>query len=163
MIRAGLTMTPQATRVAAPIHDELRLTIPVREALVGARNRVELVGVTTMLPHTLDPRGRGPAYQVWRVELVGDVPAGIVLCVIGHGSEQHRGLRMRDEPEFPGELVGGAPWWEQGDWIGCPSCRSPLVWYEAGYVPGYRVCAGSRHHHAQLARDGMSAKAFARE
>lgn len=155
--RTGLTMTPQVAHIAAPIHDELRLTIPAHEALVSTRNRVELRGATTMLPHTLDRAQRGPTYQVFRVELSGDVPARLILCIIGHGEEQHRGLRLNDEPEFPREIAGAVAWWEQGEWTPCPTCRAPLVWYEAGYVPGYRVCARRPHHHSIL-RDGSARK-----
>ena len=34
------------------------------------------------------------------------------------------------------------PWWECITDVPCPvpGCDHTLVWYEAGYVPGYRVC-----------------------
>ena len=159
-VRTGLTMSPEASGVAPPIHDGLRLTIPAREALERAGNRVELLGATTMLPHSARPSQRGPTYHVWRVEMTGVVPRGLALCLIGQGEEQHRGLRISDEPPYPGEWMqrGAIAWYEHGEWVPCPTCRAPLVWYEAGYVPGYRICTRAPHHHVQLDDDGKSAK-----
>ena len=54
-------------------------------------------------------------------------------------------IRRDDEPEWPGGEVP-APW-QQLDMTPCPTCGAGLVWYEVGYVPGYRVCAGPKHHH----------------
>ncbi len=69
------------------------------------------------------------------------------------------GLRLQSEPAYPGEWAGVVcvAWWERGDWVPCPhhGCGAPLVWYEAGYVPGYRICLWG--HHAQLSRDGRRA------
>lgn len=151
-------------RVAAPVYEPYRLTIPAREALELAGNRVEALGdVDVAPPYTpgdaLPPSAR-PAltHQLYRITLVRP-PAGLVECLIGHGDEQHRGLRMTDEPEYPGEWEGeGVAWYERGQWVPCPQCGSALVWYEAGYVPGYRICV-ERQHHAQLSHDGSSAKA----
>jgi hypothetical protein len=53
-------------------------------------------------------------------------------------------VRLDIEPEYPGEI---AAYWQQLDFTGCPECAAPLVWYEAGYVPGYRVCSRGPHHH----------------
>lgn len=163
--RTGL-LAPHTT-VAAPVHEGLRLTIPAREALVAAGNDVELREAVTpngdapcahgdmSVPPSLR---RGLPYQLWRVTMGGRVPRGLVPCLIGHGDEQHRGLRLGDEPEYPGEWAsGGLAWWDQGEWVPCPSCGAPLVWYEAGYVAGYRVCARAPHHHARLSDDGRSA------
>lgn len=168
-IRTGLTMHTDGTSVAPPVYDELRLTIPAREALARLGNQIELRGATTPnaearyapddLAEVPPSMRRGHPYQVWRVTLSGRVPDDLVLCLIGHGKDQHRGLRLIDEPEYPGEWTdGGIAWHERGAWVPCPQCRSPLVWYEAGYVPGYRVCAGPRHHHAQLSSDGRAAE-----
>lgn len=33
-----------------------------------------------------------------------------------------------------------------------PGCEGVVVWYEAGYVPGYRVCTHCRHHF-EMGRD----------
>lgn len=39
-------------------------------------------------------------------------------------------------------------------------CGAALVWYEAGYVPGYRICLAG--HHAMLTGDGSTARAVRR-
>lgn len=98
------------------------------------------------------------AFRAGASLMIGVVPAGLVAVLID-GDEQYRGLRMRDEPPFPGEWHdGGVAWYERGQWVPCPvpRCGRALVWYEAGYVPGYRIC--TRGHHAQLSRDGRSAR-----
>lgn len=140
-------------RVEPPVREHLRMTIPVREALARAGNQI-----TPSPPVGPDD----DPYHAYRVVLCGDMPDGIVECIIECGrypaTSQHRGLRMSDEPEYPGEMRGAVSWWERGEWVPCPrqGCSRPLVWYEAGYVPGYRVC--TRGHHAQLSGDGRSAK-----
>lgn len=58
----------------------------------------------------------------------------------------------------PATEPAGIAWHEFGAWVPCPTCGAALVWYEAGYVPGYRVCV--RGHHAQLSADGRSARAM---
>jgi hypothetical protein len=67
-------------------------------------------------------------------------------------------------PEYPGEWPQSAiAWHEHGQWVPCPSCGASLIWHEAGYVPGYRLCtrpAGG--HHVQLAADGRSGKVVRR-
>ncbi len=37
---------------------------------------------------------------------------------------------------------GALDWWEAVTGVPCPveGCEQTVVWYEAGYVPGYRVC-----------------------
>jgi hypothetical protein len=55
-------------------------------------------------------------------------------------------LRCADDPPYPGESAN-LDMWIEVDLTPCPKCGSALVWYEAGYVPGYRVCAGPKHHH----------------
>jgi hypothetical protein len=52
---------------------------------------------------------------------------------------------MDDEPEYPGERDAG--FWIRLEFISCPKCKAPLAWYEAGYVPGYRVCCRAPYHH----------------
>jgi len=71
------------------------------------------------------------------------VPDGLV--VVRFPERPHLGLRMEIEPEYPNEEP--PMWWERADWLPCPECGAALVWYEAGYVPGYRVCARPPHHH----------------
>lgn len=151
-------MSPRIRRVvgliiAAPTYEGLRLTIPAREALERAGNRV-IVGRGV---DVADPRSRWPVYDV---TLTGKVPDGLVLALIGNGHDQHRGLRTQDEEPYPLEWPAGQgiAWYERGEWVPCPAprCRRALVWYEAGYVPGYRVC--TRGHHVQLSSDGRSAR-----
>ena len=42
----------------------------------------------------------------------------------------------------PAEYGGGPDYWGAVTDIPCPvdGCSGTVVWYEAGYVPGYRVC-----------------------
>ncbi len=142
-LRTGL-LAP-CTSVEAPIHTGLRLTTPAREALTSHGNMVVREDGPTAAPR-------------FTVTLRGTTPAGLVLCLIGHKAESCRGLRLQNEPPYPQEWPASViAWYEQGDWTGCPQCSAPLVWYEAGYVPGYRVCSRSPHHHARLAPDGKSA------
>jgi hypothetical protein len=127
--------------VEAPSYEVSRLTIPCHEALERASNRVEDAG------HT------------YRITLAGRIPLGVIEAVLGAGTEQHRGLRLDIEPPYPGEWPEDAvAWYERGQWVPCPAphCGRALVWYEAGYVPGYRVC--TRGHHAQLSDDGRAAR-----
>lgn len=127
-------------KVQAPEYTDYRLTIPAREALLAAGNAVR----------------PGGALGRWDVSLHAP-PKGIVEVLIGQGNDQHRGLRMDYEPEFPGEWPPDAvAWHEQGQWTACPCCQSALVWYEAGYVPGYRICLHG--HHVQLSADGRTAE-----
>lgn len=146
-------------KAEAPSYSGMRMTIPAREALERMGNDVSVDGNGTgpgvpdgsMLPSTFVTH-----HQTYRVTLRRP-PAGVVLCTIGRGAEQHRGLRLADEPEYPGEWSGDViAWHDRGDWVPCPQCGGALVWYEAGYVPGYRLCTSG--HHVQLSRDGHSAK-----
>jgi hypothetical protein len=136
--------------ITSPTYEQLCMTIPVREALERAGSRV------------LDTSGQGPG--TWAVQLRGRVPRGIALVLIGQGQEQRQGLRLAVEPPYPGEWPEGkgVVWHERGAWLPCPvpGCARALVWYEAGYVPGYRICTAG--HHVQLAEDGRSAKAVLR-
>lgn len=136
--------------IIEPPTDEYRLTVPAREALERAGNEVTEIASTT--PST---------YRIYRITLGGRMPRGLVECLIGRGGrgdEQHRALRMSDEPEYPGEWPDAVAWHEHGQWVPCPAprCGRALVWYEAGYVPGYRACTAG--HHAQLSKDGRSAQ-----
>jgi hypothetical protein len=134
-----------ARSIATPIYTGLRMTIPVREALERAGNEV-----------APDPA----ASQRWAVALRAP-PAGLVLVRVGADGAD-LALRMEDEPEWPGEWrADSIAWHEVGDWTPCPTCGAALVWYEAGYVPGYRICLDG--HHAQLSADGRSALANGRK
>jgi hypothetical protein len=144
-----------------PVYQGLRLTIPAREALEHAGNEIRFAagGPASAEPATLDP-ALPPSVQRIGVTLydvtLNAPPPGLVICLIGQGDEQHRGLRLSDEPAYPGEWRdAGIAWHERGEWVPCPRCGGALVWYEAGYVPGYRLCV--RGHHAQLSNDGRTA------
>lgn len=114
-------------------HRNLRLTIPAREVL-----KVHGATVTPEPPEDGIP--------LYTVELGAKVPPGLVAVrIVG---SYHIALRTADEPEYPGEVP---TLWENVDFAPCPKCGAPLVWYEAGYVPGYRVCAGPKHHHCLVA------------
>jgi hypothetical protein len=112
----------------AQIVRDARATIPVVEALRAAGSEVE------PLP--------SPAMG-YRITLGGTMPAGIVAVHLNESP--WIGLRMTDEPEYPIEFPD---YWAQVDWTPCPVCGAPVVWYEAGYVPGYRVCTRPPHHHS---------------
>lgn len=113
-------------RGIAPVIYEARATIPAREAL-------EAAGAT------FDPI-TGSGYRITPGE---QMPAGIVAVHLNESP--WLGIRMASEPEYPGEH---ADYWRQVDFTPCPVCGAPVVWYEAGYVPGYRVCTGPKHHHS---------------
>lgn len=110
------------------IRTDTRMTIPAREAL----ERVSTV--------------RDDAYYYQRP------PVGVVTVLapmIEAGAPtmgRMVALRLADEPPFPGEIANPDMWMEV-ELTPCPKCGAALVWYEAGYVPGYRVCAGPKHHH----------------
>jgi len=123
--------------IADPMYDGLRMTIPVRESL-------EANG------HVVTPNG-----DLFTVILSGrrmsrDV---VACCIVG---KEYLALRLDNEPEYPGECP--AAWYQRGEWLPCPQCGAPIVWYEAGYVPGYRVCVRKPHHHCQLSNDGRKVK-----
>jgi hypothetical protein len=127
----GVTLIPQT-------YQRVRLTIPVYEALERAG--------ATVTPEPDDARTGARLCSV-TLSPVERVPDGMVTTrIIG---TSHLGLRLAIEPEYPGEIAEA--YWEQLDFTGCPQCGRPLIWYEAGYVPGYRVCARPPHHHV-LAR-----------
>ncbi len=113
-------------------HSGCRLTIPVREALEASG--AEIVAQ--------DSVPGGP--QVHAVRPGAQVPPGIIVAL--SPDSQHLCLRLEIEPEWPGEMRAQA-YWQQVDFTPCPACGAPLIWFEAGYVPGYRVCAGPAHHH----------------
>lgn len=112
----------------APIIKTVRATIPVLEALRAAGAHIE------PLP--------SPALE-YNITLGDTMPDEIVAA--NHNDAPHVVLRMTDEPEYPGEH---ADYWLQVEWTPCPVCGAPVVWYEAGYVPGYRACARPPHHHS---------------
>ncbi len=152
-----MTTTTATLTIDPPVHEAIRLTIPAREALTRAGNAVD-PGLSQPGSMQVAMTGTIPNVLMWRVTMMGTVPSGLVLALIGHGAQQHRGLRLTSEPEYPSEWRDGVAWYERGEWVPCPrkGCGRALVWYEAGYAPGYRVCTAG--HHAQLSEDGRSAK-----
>lgn len=126
--RTGLFSEHQGLELARNTHNFVRLTIPVREALQATGAEISILS---------------QADNTYTVTPGKTLPEGIVATrIIG---TNHLGLRMQNEPPYPGEI--GEASWEQLDFTPCPKCGHALVWYEAGYVPGYRVCAGPKHHH----------------
>jgi hypothetical protein len=112
----------------APIEYEARATIPVVEALKATGARFEPL----------------PAPELgYKITLGDRMPKGIVAVHLNESP--YLGLRMTNEPEYPQEF---ADYWIQVAFTPCPVCGAPVVWYEAGYVPGYRVCVKPPHHHS---------------
>jgi hypothetical protein len=109
-----------------PIVRTVRATLPVIEALRGAGSKIE--------PHD----------GTYTITLGHEMPHGIVAVQVMGSADIF--LRLSIEPEYPGEIE--AAWWHKVDWLPCPVCGAPVVWYEAGFVPGYRVCTGPKHHHS---------------
>lgn len=111
------------------IPTDARMTIPAREA-------IEEVSETW-----LQPSGIGSEYAYLKP------PAGvIVVAVRTPDGLLETAYRLKNEPAFPGEHPHPNSWLE-ASFLACPQCGYALVWYEAGYVPGYRVCCGPAHHH----------------
>lgn len=127
--RTGLF--PEHAGIAPIAFDDVRLTIPAREALEAAGARVSVQATLS-------------GGQVYRVELGARMPTDLVAARM----REHYGpaVRLAIEPEWPGEYPDC---WTALDWTPCPECGAPLVWYEAGYVPGYRVCSRPPHHHVR--------------
>ena len=122
-LRQGLL--PEHAGCIGPIVYEARVTSSVIEALQAAGAKVE------------------PLAASYRITLGNTMPDGIVACLLDN--PPHLGLRLRTEPDYPGELDD---YLRQVDFTPCPVCRAPVVRYEAGFVPGYRVCAKPPHHHS---------------
>jgi hypothetical protein len=123
--RSGLF--PEHKGVGPLVH-EGRATIPVVEALRAAGANIEPL----------------PAPKTgYKITLGLKMPKGIVAVHLNESP--WIGLRLENEPEYPQE---SPDYWQQVDFTPCPVCGAPVVWYEAGYVPGYRVCAKPPHHHS---------------
>jgi len=125
-------LLPGHSGVAPIVFDRVRATIPAREALTEAGATVEPTGDTCT------------------IRLGGRMPCGIVAVSTPdpNGGADRMAIRMRHEPPYPIERPDV---WAQADWTPCPDCGAPIVWYESGYVPGYRVCAKPPHHHSIVA------------
>ena len=134
--------------------DQYRATIPAIEAILREPgNRVERPAGVEVRPGSVFGAAQEPS-GLWAIWLARP-PAGIIVVRILGSSDV--AIRMADEPEYPGEAP--AAWHERGEWTPCPAqgCGRALLWAEAGYVPGYRVCAGGGHF-ARLTEDGRSAE-----
>lgn len=124
--------------IVPPLFYDIRLTIPAREALQAAGAKI--------LINSPDP-AKGTTYTI---QLIGEIPAELVVVYTSVDlqdgiSRSILSLRMESEPPYPGEKE--ATRWDQLSFTPCLKCGAPLVWYEAGYVPGYRVCTKKPHHH----------------
>lgn len=109
----------------APVVYEVIATLPVIEAMRRSGAECEQVG------------------EIWKITLGPQMPDGIVAVHLNQYPAT--GIRLEHEPSYPQEYADS---WRQVDFTPCPVCLAPVVWYEAGYVPGYRVCTGKRHHHS---------------
>jgi len=134
--RTGLL--PEHDGIAPLRYDYIRPTAPAYEALMAAGAVLNERG----------PDEHGATQ--YRAELDADaqMPRGLVAVRISGTSSI--GLRLESEPEFPGE---SPTLWEQAEMTPCPECGAPPVWYEANYVPGYRVCGRAPHHHLMVEQD----------
>lgn len=129
--RTGLFPEHRGLPIELQAHERVRLTIPAREALQAAGARI-----------APEPNDGEPQTYTVQLDAKREVPKGLVACrIVG---TDHVGIRMEIEPEYPHETQS---LWDQVAFSGCPQCGKPLLWYEAGHVPGYRVCTGESHHH----------------
>jgi len=135
--RTGLLPEHVNRILILPTYLSVRLTIPAYEILSKSGARIEQY---TSVDGTF-------LYDV-TLQTHQTVPTGLVVSRSRHTS--NIGIRMAIEPDFPGEIK---TYFEQLDFTPCPKCGSPLIWYEAGYVPGYRVCVKKPHHHAMPHRE----------
>lgn len=74
-----------------------------------------------------------------------------VTCDIGHGDDEHDAYVMpwRDPHDMWSAVTSYRD--DEGGPVACPveGCDQHLLWWEAGYAPGYRVCMapGRVWHH----------------
>lgn len=122
---------------------EVRLTIPAREALERAGNAID----------------RPPSVAGLPVVTVRSPPPGLIVVIADVLGEQSTAVRTAEEPAWPREFEAG--WALRGQWVPCPTCGAALLWCEAGFVPGWRICLSG--HAVQLAADGRSGKRHAKQ
>lgn len=120
--RSGLF--PGCTSIK-PVVYEVCATIPVVEKLQAFGTKLEKL-----------PIG-------YRITLGNTMPNNIVAVHLNE--HPHLGLRLVNEPKYPLEFPD---YWSQIDFTPCPVCNAPVIWYEAGYVPGYRICINLPYHHS---------------
>ncbi|GIW89676.1 MAG: hypothetical protein KatS3mg109_0108 [Pirellulaceae bacterium] len=111
--------------------------------------RATIPAVEFLHKHGVEVIPAEPASLGYLVRLGDSVPHGIVAVRLPIAP--YAAIRTSEELPFPDEYDDG---WLQADWTPCPKCGAPLIWYEAGYVPGYRVCAKPPHHHCVVEFSG---------
>lgn len=141
---------------------ETRLTIPAREAIDrawadAAAKPSRRPGGIRWLKNEID---RPPSAAGIPIVTLRTPP--VVCLVIVHVEimgEQSMGVRTVEDGPWPGEFA--AAWYDVGAWVPCPTCGAALLWCEAGFVPGWRICLSG--HASQLANDGRSAKRHSKQ
>jgi len=108
----------------------VRATIPVVEKLKKHKNIISEISSLNGI--------------LYKVQLSGTLPDDIIACHTNETQFIDASLRLQNEPEYPNEYKD---YWKQVDWLPCPECSSAIIWYEAGYVPGYRICSKRPYHH----------------
>lgn len=142
--RTGVLPEHHSTRLLGATLHCCRLTIPAREALAQAGATISPAESPSIM---VNGEWEASTASHWTVALGDRCPQGLVVTK-EYGSHALC-IRCDNEPEWPGGEH--QDFWSQVDLTPCPTCGAALVWYEAGYVPGYRVCAGPQHHHWQAA------------
>lgn len=141
--RTGLR--PGFDGIAAPVIEDVKMSIPAMEALEREGHVVTL------------SRAAAKTDPYYTVELCGkrmprrlDVSIRLIECEQG-GYYERVVLRTEEEPEWPGIVPDEMNMWLLAEWLPCPVCAAPIVWYEAGFVPGYRICTRPPYHHSLIA------------
>lgn len=140
--------------VTPPIVGPYRMTLPVREAFLRAGNEIAITGIRDT--------GCDLVELLTCHEMRRPPDGNIMVCLIGYAAmhgrpdTQHYGLRFGCEPEFPCEWPNFHDKWQQGYFAPCYKCGASVVWHEAGYVPGYRICLNG--HHSMLSDDGRKTR-----
>lgn len=123
-----------------PDEDDVELCTETVQATPGVIARLRVVG--SQITSVPTPSGSS---DVWNIVLGRRMPPGIVAVPLPQWP--WIGLRLDTDPPYPGESPDT---WLQAGWLPCPKCGAPVVWYEAGYVRGYRVCARPPYHHLMV-------------
>ena len=121
-------LLPEHKKIDTVVH-AVRATIPVLEAVLQAGG--------SYVPLVNTDNG-------YLITLSDKMPACIIAVHLNR-STPRIGLRLESEERYPQEFPD---YWETVNFTPCPVCQAPIVWYEAGYVPGYRVCTKAPHHHS---------------
>lgn len=112
----------------------VRLTIPAYEALKMAGCKIETVkeGIYSI--------------ELTNAKYVPDNLHVVLAPDLNNDGLFVTGIRLANEPEYPAGEISHDYFWTKLALTPCPLCKSPLLWAEAGYVPGMRVCSGIKHH-----------------